>query len=403
MGKYINVLYNYYVMHPSNHIRESKGTDLRGKRIVLGVTGSIAAVECVKLVRELIREGAQVCCVMTDAARTIIHPYALDFASGNQTITEITGMVEHVSLCGDVPDKADIYIISPATANTISKIATGIDDTPVTTFATTAMGSGVPIVIVPAMHKSMYQHPVVIDNIERLKSLGITFVGPNLQEGTAKIASMAQIVDEIVRTLDRRLANRKIIVVTGRSQEPMDSMRVITNRATGKSGIELARRAYRRGADVELWCGNVVCEIPDWIPCNYFDTMEDLMGLAEEVRGTLIVPAALSDFGLKEIDDNKIPSSEPLELTLEPLPKFIDVVKDRTDLLVAYKAADTRDEAVEKAEGMVTQGRADVVVANSIKDVRKGINRIYITRDGKWYEGRKRDIADRVLDNIEKP
>ncbi len=390
-------------MHPSNHIRESKGTDLRGKKIVVAVTGSIAAVECVKLVRELIREGAEVCCVMTDAARTIIHPYALDFASGNPTITEITGMVEHVSLCGDVPDKADLFLVSPATANTISKIAMGIDDTPVTTFATTAMGSGVSIMIVPAMHKSMYQHPVVIDNIERLKSLGITFVGPNLHEGTAKIASMAQIVDEVVRTLDRRLADRKVIVVTGRTQEPIDTMRVITNRATGKSGIELARRAYRRGADVELWCGNVTSEIPRWIPCRHFDTLEELMNSADDVQGTLIVPAALSDFAVKEANESKIPSTRSLELALEPLPKFIEFVKDRTELLVAYKAADTRDEVVEKAEEMVVEARADVVIANSLKDVREGVNRIYITRDGKWYEGRKRDIADRVLDNIERP
>ncbi len=390
-------------MHPSNHIKGSKGTDLRGKRIVLGVTGSIAAVECVKLVRELIREGADVCCVMTDAARTIIHPYSLEFASGNPVITEITGMVEHVSLCGEVPDRADLYLIAPATANTISKITMGIDDTTVTTFATTSMGSGIPVVIVPAMHKSMYQHPVVIDNMERLRSLGITFVGPNVGEGTAKVASIQQIVDEAVRVLDRRLEKRRIIVVTGRTQEPLDTMRVITNRATGESGIELARRAYRRGADVEIWSGNSSYDIPGWIPCKYFDTLDDLMELADGVAGTLIVPAALSDFGVKERHGSKIPSSEPLRLDLEPLPKFIHAVRDRTDLLVAYKAADTRDEAVEKAEEMVDRGRADIVVANSLDDIRKGLNRIYITRDGKWYEGRKRDIGDRVLDNIGMP
>lgn len=392
---------NYIIMHPSEHLRGSKGGDLEGKRIVLGITGSIAAVECVKLVRELIREGAEVCCVMTDAAATIIHPYALEFASGNPVITEITGMVEHVSLCGDVPDKADLYIISPATANTISKIANGIDDSTVTTFATTTMGSHMPFIIVPAMHKSMYEHPVVIDNMERLRSLGIRFVGPNVAEGTAKIASMEQIVDEVVRVLDGRLSGHSITVVTGRTQEYLDSMRVITNRATGRSGVELARRAYRRGAEVELWCGNVSCSVPEWIPKESFDTLEDLMELVDDVGDTLIVPAALSDFGVEEVRDTKIPSTEDLRLKLKPLPKFIHAVRDKTDKLVAYKAADSHEEAVEKAHDMVAQGHADMVVANSLEDVKKGSNRIYITLDGRWYEGRKRDIADKVLDNLE--
>ncbi len=388
-------------MHPSDHLRESKGTDLRGKKIVLGITGSIAAVECVKLIRELIREGAHVRCVMTDAAQTIVHPWAIEFACGHSAITEITGMVEHVSLCGNVPDKADLLMIAPATANTVSKIATGIDDTPVTTFATTAMGSGIPIMIVPAMHKSMYEHPVVIDNIERLKALGIHFVGPNVAEGTAKVASNPQIVDEVIRILDNKLRGRRIIVVTGRTQEPIDTMRVITNRGTGKSGVELAKRAYRHGADVELWYGNVACDVPDWIPSREFETLEDLLEMTGDVLGTVIVPAALSDFGVKEVCRTKIPSSEAQEIVLEPLPKFIDMIRDQAELLVAYKAADTREEAIEKAEVMLANGKADLVVANSLKDVQEDKNRIYILGDGKWYEGRKRDLADRILDSIE--
>ncbi len=388
-------------MHPSDHLRESKGTDLKGKKIVLGITGSIAAVECVKLIRELIREGAHVRCVMTEAAQTIVHPWAIEFACGRPVTTEITGMVEHVSMCGNVPDKADLYMIAPATANTVSKIAMGIDDTPVTTFATTAIGSGIPIIIVPAMHKSMYEHPIVIDNIERLKSLGINFVGPNVAEGTAKVASNAQIVDEVVRVLDGRMEGLSITVVTGRTQEPIDTMRVITNRATGRSGVELAKRAYRRGADVELWYGNVTCDVPDWIPSRQFDALEDIMKMSKDLSGIVVVPAALSDFGVKEVGREKISSSESIEIALEPMPKFIDKIRDKADLLVAYKAVDTRDEAMEKAEEMLAQNRADIVIANSLKDVKDGTNRIYIPTEGKWYEGRKRDLADRVLDSIE--
>ncbi len=389
-------------MHPSNHIRGSKGSDLQGKKIVLGVTGSIAAVECVKLVREMVREGAEVTCVMTEWAQKIIHPYSLEFASGKDPITEITGQVEHVSFCGKVPDKADLYLIAPATANTISKIAQGIDDTPVTTFATTCMGSGIPMMIVPAMHQSMYEHPVVMDNIKKLKDLGIHFVDPYVKEGTAKVASRDHILDEVVRELSDALVGRKIIIVTGRTQEPLDSMRVITNKASGRSGLELAQRAYRKGADVELWHGNVSVEVPEWIPQMTFDTFEDLLSMADEVNGTVIVPAALSDFGVREVNKSKLPSTEPVIVELQPLPKFIDAIRDRVDFLVAYKAADSREEAVEKAKIMVEENRADVVIANSLKDVGTETTRAFITGTGKWFEGRKRDIADRVLSEVER-
>ena len=137
-------------MHPSESIKCTKSTILSGKRIVLGITGSISAVESLELARELIRHGAEVHAVMTPEALKIITQYSMEFATGNPVITEIDGKVQHVSLLGDFQDKADMLLVAPCTANTISKIAVGIDDTPVTTMATTAMGSNVPIMIAPA-------------------------------------------------------------------------------------------------------------------------------------------------------------------------------------------------------------------------------------------------------------
>ncbi|MGM0510694.1 MAG: bifunctional phosphopantothenoylcysteine decarboxylase/phosphopantothenate--cysteine ligase CoaBC [Thermoplasmatota archaeon] len=387
-------------MHPSEHIKGNKGTDLEGKKIILGVTGSIAAVECVKLVRDLVREGAEVHCVMSEWAQKIIHPYSLEFASGNDVITEITGQVEHVSLCGKVPDKADLYLISPATANTVSKIAQGIDDTAVTTFATTSLGSKIPMVIVPAMHESMYDHPIVMENIEKLKDIGITFIGPNIEEGTAKIAGKDEIVDGVIRRLKDDLDGKKVTVITGCTQEPIDSMRVITNRATGRSGIEIAKRAYRRGAEVELWHGGVTTDIPSWIPNREFNSIDDLMEMADDISGTVIVPAAIGDFRPKEKAKEKIPSSEPIELELEPTPKFIDNIREKADYIVAYKATDGREKAVEKAKKMIDEGRADMVVANSLKDVKPEENRVYITSEEDWFLGTKREIADIILDNL---
>ena len=141
---------------------------LAGKQIVIAVTGSIAAVDVVKLIHALRRRGAVVQGVMSGAAAGIISPEAVTYASGKPVITRISGMVEHVAYCGD-GGSADLLVIAPCTANTIGKIACGIDDTPVTTFATTAIGSGIPVLVVPAMHDSMYRHPAVCANLERLR------------------------------------------------------------------------------------------------------------------------------------------------------------------------------------------------------------------------------------------
>lgn len=160
-------------MHPADEIRGVKSKRLAKKRIVLGITGSIAAVESVKLSREFIRHGAEIFPVMTHSATKIIHPDSLEFATGNKPIIELTGKTEHVSFCGRVKEPADLFIISPCTANTISKIAHGIDDTAVTTFATTAIGSDIPMLIVPAMHLSMYDHKIVQKNVLKCKEVGV--------------------------------------------------------------------------------------------------------------------------------------------------------------------------------------------------------------------------------------
>ena len=138
-------------------IKGSKSSKLAGKGIVLGITGSIAAVESVKLSRELMRHGAEIYAVMSGDAKKIIHPYALEFGTGNPVVDEITGKIEHVSYAGEHDKKCDLILIAPATANTISKIASGIDDTPVTTVVSTGFGR-IPIIIVPAMHSLSLIH-----------------------------------------------------------------------------------------------------------------------------------------------------------------------------------------------------------------------------------------------------
>ena len=200
-------------MHPVYEIKESKDTLLKNKKIVLAITGSIAAVETVKLSRELIRHGAEVIPVMTKSATKIIHPDALWFATGNKPILELTGATEHVSYLGRVKKPADLLLISPATANTISKISHGIDDTTVTTFVTTAIGSKIPIIIVPAMHLSMYDHKIIQKNIENLKNIGVNFIEPNIEKNKAKLPSIEKIVSKVIKTIGKNdYENKKVLV-----------------------------------------------------------------------------------------------------------------------------------------------------------------------------------------------
>ena len=170
-------------MHPSEEIYCEKSTKLRGKTVVIGITGSIAAVECFGTIRELVRHGAEVRVVMTREAQKLVTPDSLEFACGHRPVTDLTGGTEHITMMA--ARSADLLLIYPATANTVSKLANGIDDTPVTSFATVALGSGIPVAIAPAMHDSMYTNPAVSANIARLKEWGVTFIGPRVSDGRA--------------------------------------------------------------------------------------------------------------------------------------------------------------------------------------------------------------------------
>jgi phosphopantothenoylcysteine decarboxylase/phosphopantothenate--cysteine ligase len=161
-------------------------------------------------------------------------------------------MVEHVTYCGD-GGSADLLLIAPCTANTISKIACGIDDTPVTTFATTALGSGMPVLIVPAMHHSMYRHPAVRGNLECLRAWGIGIIDPRIEEGKAKIADNETIVLWNERTiLGQPLKGKRVLITSGPCREPVDDIRVLTTRSSGLMGRALALEAFRLGADVTV-------------------------------------------------------------------------------------------------------------------------------------------------------
>ncbi|MDH7506541.1 MAG: bifunctional phosphopantothenoylcysteine decarboxylase/phosphopantothenate--cysteine ligase CoaBC, partial [Candidatus Thermoplasmatota archaeon] len=264
-------------MHPADEIRGVKSKKLLKKRIILAVTGSIAAVETVKLARELIRHGADVYPVMSPSATKIIHPDSLWFATGKKPIIELTGATEHVSFCGRVEKPVDLLLICPCTSNTISKIAHGIDDTSVTTFATTAIGSGVKILVVPAMHISMYDHKIVQKNIEKCKKMNIKFIEPFIEKNVAKMIEIDEIVAHVIREIgEKDFFKKRILIIGGPSAEKIDDVRIITNISSGKTALSLAKNAFFRGADVELWYGPGKEIIPNYIKKFDFESVNDL-------------------------------------------------------------------------------------------------------------------------------
>jgi len=391
-----------------------KKSILKNKKIVVCVTGSVAAIETPKVVRELRRRGAKVFCVMSKAAQKIIHPYVLEWASENEVVTEITGKIEHVKLCGEVPGKVDLVIVAPSTANTIGKIAFGVDDTPVTTVVTTAFGSKIPIMIVPAMHISMYKHPIVKENIGKLKKHGVDFIMPRIEEGKAKIAGFEKIVNYIeLRLTKKDFKGKKVLVTAGATIEDLDAVRVITNKSSGKMGIAIAEEAYRRGADVILIKGKTTVK-----PVFGFKTIEVrsaeqmFNAVKENIDCDIIIhAAAVSDFTVdKEL--GKISSKNKINLELTPNTKILEKIKtlNKKVFLVGFKAEYklTKKQLIERAYKKLKQANCDLIVANDIGREKRGFdvdtNEVFIIDKRKKVKSTglktKKEVAKEILDEI---
>lgn len=393
-------------MHPSEEIYCEKSKKLRGKTLVIGITGSIAAVECFGTIRELIRHGADVYVVMSPEAQKIVTPDSIEFACGHRPVTELTGRAEHITMMG--PRSADLFLVYPATANTLSKMACGIDDTPVTSFATVALGLGIPVAVAPAMHDSMYTNPAVKGNIERLRSWGVRFIGPRIDGPRAKVASREEVVAWTFKMLSRNyLQGKRILVIGGRSEEPLDSMRIITNRSSGMMAVELAKRAFERGADVELWMGGCSVQLPDYIPTRRFATVSDLVAMVDGVNhDAVVVPAALADFAPRNRTEGKIPSDADVELDLAPVPKVLPLIRQRCGVVIAFKAESglSRQDLIDRARSRLEQYDLTGVVANDIDVVGKTTSSSILVTDteAKGITGTKAEVSDAILDLIVK-
>ena len=403
-------------MHPSRAIRGGRSHLLDGRRIIIGISGSIAAIEVPRIIRELIRHGAEVRAVMSAEAARLATPEAIHFASGFPPVTQLTGDVEHVSLLGPGEARADLLLLAPATANTISKIAHGIDDTPVTSCASVALGGGVPVLLAPAMHAHMGQNPAIVENLDRLRRWGVGLIEPVSAEGEEKIATPEEIAAAVLHRLGSGpLAGRRVLVIGGASHERIDDVRAITNESSGATAMALAAQAHYRGAEVELWAGAIRVPIPRFLQSVRWSSVAELDRLvsrrARSIRdaAVVLVPAALSDYTLRAARGKISSSSTPtLHLELSPavriLPRLRRAAGPRP-IVVAFKLESGRSRtSLEKfARQLLADGPADVIVANDVATMGAPVTRAFVAMRGgasEWLEGEKEAVAGRLLDLV---
>ena len=408
--------------HPSKDITGSKGRELAGKKIALLVTSSVASFKAPEIARELMRHGADVHSVITHATEKMIGADLLEWATGNPVVRELTGKLEHIALGGKSQGHADLVLIAPATANTIGKLASGIDDTPVTTVAATAIGSKIPVLIAPAMHEPLYDQPIVQENIATLKQIGVEFVEPEIIEGKAKIASTEKIVRAVIARLGsslqmKDLEGRRVLVTAGPTMEHIDPVRVITNRSSGKMGVAIAEEVASRGAQTTLILGPGIIQAPADIKTigveNTSELLETVLRELRESKPDLVFAAgAPADYKPTYVSPKKIKTREKASISMElrATPKIIEEIRKASPntFLVAFKTDHdvSNDELVNEAFEIVRKKNADLVAANDVG--REGVgfqedtNELYVVDARKNVVhiplASKREVARQLVD-----
>ena len=402
--------------HPSLDIVESYGTELTGKKIVLCVAGSVAAYKSIELARLLMRHGGNVKCVMSNASTKLIKPDYMKWATGNNVITKLTGNMEHIDLVDY--KRSDLVIVYPSTANTLGKLATGIDDTPISTILTVAFGSKIPIVMGLAMHRSMYENAAIRKNIAFLEKK-VDFVSPNMIEGKAKAPEPEDVLHFILTKFGQSkiLKGKKVLMTAGPTIEKIDPIRIITNHSTGKTGVLLASELVSAGAKVTLVYGPGITEPPKGAKIIPVQTVTDMFNEVKKQMNKkfdiVILAAAASDYIPKNKYSKKIKSTRnSLTIELKKAPKIIDHIKklQKDVFLIGFKAETdiSKKELVIRAKQKLRDSKADMIIANDIgkkyfKDTR--YNELLII-DSKTIvtigRNKKERIAKLICKNIEK-
>lgn len=359
--------------HPSLDIVESHGTELSGKKIVLCIAGSVAAYKALELARLLMRHGADVTCVASDAVTKLIQPDYFKWATGNEVVTKLTGDLEHIRLADY--KQSDIIVVYPATANTLGKLANGIDDTPVSTVLTVGFGAKIPILMALAMHEAMYENSAVLRNIEFLKGK-IEFISPQMIEGKAKAAEPEDVLEYVLKKFGHSpiLDGKKILITAGPTIEYVDPIRVITNQSTGKTGVLLASQLVSAGAKVTLVYGPGSEEPSKGAKIIPVKTVNEMFSaVKKEMKkkfDIVILSAAASDYTTRKAKSKIKSTNKNLIIKLQRAPKIIDHIKKiQPDVfLVGFKAETdvSKRSLIESARKKLRKSDADMIIANDI-------------------------------------
>ncbi len=392
---------------------------LKDKKIVLGITGGIAAYKSAELTREFVKKGAFVRVIMTKNAAEFITPLTLQTLSGHPVFTDmfapLTGFnMAHISLA----EYAEIIVIAPATANVIGKIASGLADDILTT---TVMATKAPVLICPAMNVNMYNNTIVKENISRLIARGHLFMVPGygelacMAEGYGRLPEIPDIVEEIESILTHKdLKGEKILVTAGPTREPFDPVRYITNYSSGKMGYALAIAAKRRGADVTLISGPTALSMPrdvKFIPVASAVDMRDAVMEHLDSATVVIKAAAVADYRPSLRSGSKMKKGgDGLDLQLVRNPDIIlEVGRKKGNRILVGFAVETEN-LVENARNKMKKKNMDIIVANDVTKEGAGFgydtNIIKILSPEGGIENiplmSKMEVADRILDRVKK-
>jgi phosphopantothenoylcysteine decarboxylase/phosphopantothenate--cysteine ligase len=389
---------------------------LAGRTVVLGVSGGIAAYKSAEIVRLLVRQGATVRVVMTRGACEFITPLTLQTLSGNPVSTSLFDLTQesqigHIRLA----DSADIVLVAPATANALAKLAHGIADD---LLSTVLLATRAPVLLAPAMNVHMYENAAVQENLQTIARRGARLIPPAVgslacgYEGAGRLPDPEVIVLEVARVLSAPdLAGQRVLVTAGPNREPLDPVRFLSNRSSGRMGYALAAAAWRRGADVTLVSGPTSLPDPYGVTTVRVSTADEMRrAVRREIAGAslLLMAAAVADYRPKSIAGQKIKKSAGRQTV--DLERTVDILADlpaaRGRRIVVGFAAETED-VLRNAERKLAAKKLDMIVANDVSRPDAGFE---VTTNAVTLidaEGRveidlagKDEIADRILDRV---
>ncbi len=394
-------------------------TALKGKSILLGITGSVAAYKALDLIRRLKDEGASVKVIMTESACRFITPLSVELASGQSVYFDMfKSPLSHINL----PVEADMLVVAPATANSISKYACGIADNLLSTAAIAFSGTPDRIIFAPAMNWRMYENHVFQKNLHALIQIGARFIGPEKgslacgEEGTGRMAGIDRIIESIKTSLSKHdLAGEHVLVTAGPTREHIDPVRYISNRSSGKMGYAIAKIAKRRGAEVTLISGPVSLRPPDDVTVINVGTAAQMLSAVMDnihMSSIFVMSAAVADFMPQETKRDKIEKKESFALQLIKTKDILGQVGRLKKRPFTTGFAAETGPGLDRAKKKLLDKNIDVIIFNNVTGVGAGFDVdtnevVIIYRDGAGTIKEKplplmhkEDVAEAIFDTI---